>query len=73
MDMFLRTIFNVLAVLVGANLIATAAYAVEANPKAPKGGVFNYHFEMEPENLHPIKGGDTVNTYFGGYVQDSLC
>lgn len=69
----LKSIFNVLAILLVLNLIASAAFAVEANPNAPKGGVLNYRFEFEPENLHPIKSGDTVGSYFSSYVQDSLC
>lgn len=68
--MFLKSF---LAVLVGINLAASVSVAVEANPNAPKGGVLNYHFEMEPENLHPVKSGDTVGSVFSSYVQDSLC
>ena len=62
-----------LSVLIGINLLAGAAYATEANLKAPQGGVFNYRFELEPQSLHPIKDVDMYNFYFAAYVQDSLC
>ncbi len=66
-------ILNVLAILVGLNLMASAALAVEANPTAPKGGVMNYHLNDEPQSLHPIMKGDLYTRYFNRYVQDTLC
>lgn len=53
--------------------LVTPALAAMPNGAAPKGGVFNYNFDAEPESLHPIMGGDVYNTYFNNYVQDSLC
>lgn len=72
--MFLKSnILNILAILVGLNLMASLATAVEANPTAPKGGVLNYHLNNEPESLHPIMKGDLYTRYFNRYVQDTLC
>lgn len=53
--------------------MAATAFAVEANPKAAKGGVFNYHLGAEPESLHPIMKNDLYTRYFNRYVQDTLC
>lgn len=66
---FLKLITTVVVAL---NL-GVAHAAVQANASAPKGGVFNYNFDAEPESLHPIMGGDVYNTYFNNYVQDTLC
>ena len=69
--MFVRNMFSV---LFGLGLLASsAAFGVEANPNAPKGGVFNYHLDAEPESLHPIMKGDLYTRYFNRYVQDVLC
>ncbi len=64
---------SLIAVFVSLNLLAFAAQAVEANASATKGGVLNFHFESEPENLHPIKSGDVVGQQFSSFVQDTLC
>ena len=64
---------SVLSVLIGMMFVATAAFAVEANPKAPIGGVFNYNFELEPQSIHPIKDNDLYSFYFATWVQDTLC
>ncbi|MBC7420817.1 MAG: peptide ABC transporter substrate-binding protein [Bdellovibrio sp.] len=55
------------------SLFVNAALAAEVNQSAPQGGVMNYNFDAEPENLHPIMGGDLYNTYFSQYVFDSMC
>ncbi len=54
-------------------LIMTSAQAVEPNKSAPKGGVLNYNFDLEPESLHPIMAGDQYEQYFSEYVHDTLC
>lgn len=59
--------------LILGSLLATSALAVEANPKAPQGGVFNYNLDAEPESLHPIMKGDLYTRFYNRYVQDSLC
>ena len=61
------------ALLIGLNLFVQAAHAVEANANAPKGGVFNYNLDAEPESLHPIMKGDLYTRFYNRYVQDSLC
>ena len=53
--------------------MTSAAFAQKANVNAPQGGVMNYHFDLEPESLHPIMAGDVYETYFARYVQDSMC
>lgn len=68
--MFLKGIFSI---LISATILSTTALAVEANPKAPKGGVLNYHLENEPESIHPIMNNDLYTTYVNAFVQDSLC
>lgn len=49
------------------------AQAAKANANAPQGGTLNYHFDNEPESLHPIMAGDVYESYFASYVHDSLC
>ncbi|MGZ3692288.1 MAG: ABC transporter substrate-binding protein, partial [Pseudobdellovibrio sp.] len=72
--MLLKSVLkNVTILFVGLNLLASIAHAVEANAAAPKGGVFNYNMDDEPENLHPIMAGDQYSRYFNNYVQDTLC
>ena len=69
--MLLKSFLTLLAAVSFFSVNATAN--IQANPNAPKGGVFNYHFDNEPENIHPIMGGDVYSTYFDRYVQDSMC
>ncbi len=70
----LKNGLRILAILAGLNLMAsTALAAVDANPKAPKGGVLNFHLANEPESIHPIMNGDLYTSYVNGYVQDALC
>ena len=54
-------------------VISGSVFAVKPNEKAPQGGTLNYDMGGEPENLHPVMGGDLYNTYFGQYVNDSMC
>ncbi len=61
------------SLLLVTGLLAPNAFAVEANTAAPKGGVFNYHLDAEPESLHPIMKGDLYTRFFNRYVQDTLC
>lgn len=68
--MFEKSIF---AILLGTTLMTASAVAVEANPKAPQGGVLNYNLDFEPESLHPIMKGDMSTRYYNRYVQDSMC
>lgn len=70
MNMILKSLVTV---FVGLSLVATSAMAVEANPAAPKGGVFNYQLDAEPESLHPIMKGDLYTRFYNRYVQDTLC
>lgn len=63
---------NVLCILIGLSF-SSAAFATEANPNAPKGGVFNYNLDAEPESLHPIMKGDLYTRFYNRYVQDVLC
>lgn len=51
----------------------TTALAAKPNPNAPQGGVMNYNFDAEPENIHPIMAGDTYSSRFFEYTHDSLC
>ncbi|MFN3454125.1 MAG: ABC transporter substrate-binding protein [Pseudobdellovibrio sp.] len=67
----MKTLFK--TVLIVSALMATSAYAVQPNKSAPQGGVFNYHFDLEPETLHPIMSGDQYEQYFSNYVHDTLC
>lgn len=71
--MFSKSILSILAVFAGLNLIASVSVAVEANPNAPKGGVFNFHLDNEPASIHPIMNNDGYTVLYSGYVQDSLC
>ena len=64
---------SVLSVLIGMMFVAATAFAIEANPKAPQGGVFNYHFELEPQSIHPFKDTDMYSMYFSNWVQDTMC
>jgi peptide/nickel transport system substrate-binding protein/microcin C transport system substrate-binding protein len=67
------TVRNLAGLLLGLSLFVSFANATEANPKAPKGGVMNFHLESEPESLHPIMGSDLYVQYFNSFVHDSLC
>lgn len=71
--MFAKSIFTILVTALGATLTAPAAQAIEANTKAPQGGVLNYHLDFEPESIHPIMKTDMSSRYYNRYVQDSLC
>ena len=62
-----------MTVILGLNLAASAVWAIEANKSAPQGGVFNYHFDAEPESLHPIMKNDLYTRYYDRYTEDTLC
>jgi peptide/nickel transport system substrate-binding protein/microcin C transport system substrate-binding protein len=65
---------GLLGLLFVAGLLASVnSHAVEANDKAPQGGILNYNLDAEPESLHPIMKNDLYTRYYNRYVQDSLC
>ncbi|MBC7741039.1 MAG: peptide ABC transporter substrate-binding protein [Bdellovibrionaceae bacterium] len=65
-------ISKLLLVLVAAT-VSTSALALERNMNAPKGGVFNYSMDAEPENIHPVMSGDVYSRYVKEYLYDGLC
>ncbi len=68
--MFLKSLISAVVVSV---ISGTLSFAVEPNRNAPHGGVLNYHFDLEPESLHPVMAGDTYEQYMAEYVHDFLC
>jgi len=71
----LKSLKNIAAVAITASVFATSVNAavVKPNENAPKGGVFNFNFDAEPESLHPIMSGDLYHRYFAYYVHDTMC
>jgi len=71
----LKSLKNLAAAVVTASVFATGASAavVKPNENAPKGGVFNYRLDVEPESLHPIMAGDAYSQYVMNYGMDTLC
>lgn len=60
--------------LITLSMVSTVSFAAnKPNASAPQGGVLNYNFDNEPENLHPVMAGDRYSTLFFEYVHDTLC
>ena len=59
--------------LVVVSALSSVSFAAKPNENAPQGGVMNYHFDGEPETLHPIMSGDIYESYFASFVHDTLC
>ena len=61
--------------LVVVSALSSSVFAAmgKPNPTAPQGGTWNYNFDAEPENLHPIMAGDVYSAKLFSYVHDSMC